>query len=128
MKRVRGPAHKAAITARPSIACALRRDKREHLGSPSRRRSDCALYTGLHPGARQMAFFQDQRPSREPFLNAPAIVFWLIGVLVAAHVGRELLPQPWPQDLLRQFAFNSARYSAAALAASGNPEPGLVDQ
>jgi membrane associated rhomboid family serine protease len=75
-----------------------------------------------------MAFFQDQRPSREPFLNAPAIVFWLIGVLVVAHVGRELLPEPWPEDLLEQFAFIPARYSAAALAARGIPEPGLVDQ
>ena len=75
-----------------------------------------------------MAFFQDQRPSREPFLNAPAIVFWLIGVLVAAHVGRELLPAPWPEDLLVQFAFIPARYSAAPLAAIGIPEPGLVDQ
>jgi membrane associated rhomboid family serine protease len=75
-----------------------------------------------------MAFFQDQRPSREPFLNAPAIVFWLIGLLVAVHVGRELLPAPWPQYLLFQFAFIPARYSAAALAASGIPEPGLVDQ
>ena len=75
-----------------------------------------------------MAFFQDQRPSREPFLNAPAIVFWLIGVLVVAHVGRELLPEPWPRYLLFQFSFIPARYSAAALAASGIPEPGLVDQ
>lgn len=75
-----------------------------------------------------MAFFQDQRPSREPFLNAPAIVFWLIGVLVAAHVVRELLPAPWPQNLLIQFAFIPARYSAAALAASGIPVPGWVDQ
>lgn len=75
-----------------------------------------------------MAFFQDQRPSREPFLNAPAIVFWLIGVLVVAHVGRELLPAPWPQELLSQFAFIPARYSAAALAASGIPQPGLFEQ
>jgi membrane associated rhomboid family serine protease len=75
-----------------------------------------------------MAFFQDQRPSREPFLNAPAIVFWLIGALVAAHVGRELLPAPWPEYLLVQFAFIPARYSATALAASGIPEPGLIDQ
>lgn len=75
-----------------------------------------------------MAFFQDQRPSREPFLNAPAIVFWLIGVLVVAHVGRVVLPEPWPQYLLFQFAFIPARYSEAALAASGIPEPGLVGQ
>jgi len=75
-----------------------------------------------------MAFFQDQRPSREPFLNAPAIVFWLIGILVAAHVIRVMLPSPWPQYLLFQFAFIPARYSEAALAASGIPEPGLAGQ
>jgi membrane associated rhomboid family serine protease len=75
-----------------------------------------------------MAFFQDQRPSREPFLNAPAIVFWLIGVLVAAHVGRVMLPPPWPQYLLFELAFIPARYSEAALAATGIPTPGLAGQ
>jgi membrane associated rhomboid family serine protease len=75
-----------------------------------------------------MAFFQDQRPSREPFLNAPATVFWLIGALVVAHVVRVMLPPPWPEYLLFEFAFIPARYSEAALAASGIPAPGLVDQ
>ena len=75
-----------------------------------------------------MAFFQDQRPSREPFLNAPAIIFWLIGALVAAHVLRVMLPAPWPADLLEEFAFIPARYSAAALATSGIPAPGFVEQ
>lgn len=75
-----------------------------------------------------MAFFQDQRPSREPFLNAPAIVFWLIGVLVVAHVGRVMLPEPWPQNLLFEFAFIPARYSAAVLTANGIPQPGFVEQ
>jgi membrane associated rhomboid family serine protease len=73
-----------------------------------------------------MAFFQDQRPSREPFLNAPATIFWLIGVLVAAHVIRVTLPAPWPQYLLFEFSFIPARYSEAALAASGIPPPGLA--
>jgi membrane associated rhomboid family serine protease len=73
-----------------------------------------------------MAFFQDQRPSREPFLNAPAIIFLLIGVLVAAHVIRVMLPPPWPQYLLFEFAFIPARYSETALAASGIPPPGLA--
>jgi membrane associated rhomboid family serine protease len=75
-----------------------------------------------------MAFFQDQRPSREPFLNAPAIIFWLIGALVVTHVGRVMLPAPWPQYLLFQFAFIPARYSAAALAAMGIPAPGFAGQ
>jgi len=75
-----------------------------------------------------MAFFQDMRPSREPFLNAPATIFWLIGALVAAHVARVMAPAPWPDVLLFEFAFIPARYSEAALAASGIPAPGLVDQ
>jgi len=75
-----------------------------------------------------MAFFQDMRPSREPFLNAPSTIFWLIGVLVAAHVARVLAPPPWPDDLLFEFAFIPARYSEAALAASGIPAPGLAGQ
>ena len=75
-----------------------------------------------------MAFFQDMRPSREPFLNAPATIFWLIGALVAAHVARVLAPPPWPDYLLFEFAFIPARYSEAALAASGSPAPGLVGQ
>jgi len=75
-----------------------------------------------------MAFFQDMRPSREPFLNAPAAIFWLIGALVAAHVGRVMAPSPWPEVLLSEFAFIPARYSEAALAASGIPAPGLAGQ
>ena len=75
-----------------------------------------------------MAFFQDQRPSREPFLNAPATIFWLIGVLVAAHVIRVMLPAPWPRYLLFEFAFIPARYSEAALTAGGIPAPGLAGQ
>jgi membrane associated rhomboid family serine protease len=75
-----------------------------------------------------MAFFQDQRPSREPFLNAPATIFWLIGALVAAHVVRVMLPAPWPENLLFEFAFIPARYSEAALATSGIPAPGFVEQ
>jgi len=75
-----------------------------------------------------MAFFQDMRPSREPFLNAPATIFWLIGVLVAAHVARVMAPPPWPEYLLFEFALIPARYSAAALAASGIPVPGLAGQ
>lgn len=75
-----------------------------------------------------MAFFQDMRPSREPFLNAPAVVFWLIGLLVLAHVGRVLAPPPLPEFLLFEFSFIPARYSEAALAASGLPAPGTIGQ
>ena len=62
-----------------------------------------------------MAFFQDMRPSREPFLNAPAIVFWLIGVIVVAHVARVMAPSTWPEDLLLAFGFIPAHYSEAAI-------------
>lgn len=75
-----------------------------------------------------MAFFQDMRPSREPFLNAPATIFWLIAVLVGAHVARVMAPEPWPQFLLFEFAFIPARYSEAAIAASGMPVPNLAGQ
>jgi membrane associated rhomboid family serine protease len=75
-----------------------------------------------------MAFFQDMRPSREPFLNAPASIFWLIGVLVLAHVARVMAPPPLPEVLLFDFAFIPARYSATAIAASGIPEPGLIGE
>src|SRR5258705_8255 len=33
-----------------------------------------------------MAFLQDNRPSREPFLNAPPTVLWPIGFLLAIHL------------------------------------------
>jgi len=75
-----------------------------------------------------MAFFQDMRPSREPFLNAPATIFWLIGALVAAHVGRVMAPSPWPQYLLFEFAFIPARYSEPALVASGIRAPSFTEQ
>ena len=75
-----------------------------------------------------MAFFQDMRPSREPFLNAPATIFWLIGALAAVHIGRVMAPSPWPQYLLFKFAFIPARYSEAALVASGIPTPSFTEQ
>lgn len=60
-----------------------------------------------------MAFFQDMRPAREPFLNAPATVLWLIGVLLAAHFARVLAPPPWPDTIVHHYAFIPARYSGA---------------
>src|SRR5262245_43570897 len=75
-----------------------------------------------------MAFLQDQRPSREPFLNAPATIFWLIGVLVATHVVRVSLPSSWSDYPVFECSFIPARYSEAALAATGLPAPGFVEQ
>ena len=58
-----------------------------------------------------MAFLQDSRPPREPFLIAPASVLWLIGVILAAHVGRIVLPGDWPDFILNAVAFIPARYA-----------------
>lgn len=75
-----------------------------------------------------MAFFQQARPSREPFLNAPASVLWLIAVLLAAHAGRALAPAALSTEIVTQYAFIPAVYSPAALAAAGLPPVGLGDQ
>ena len=60
-----------------------------------------------------MAFFQDTGPSREPFLNAPASVVWLIGIILVAHVGRVLLPATTADDILVSFAFIPADFEQA---------------
>lgn len=69
-----------------------------------------------------MAFFQDSQPARQPFLNAPAAVLWLIGALLAAHAVREMLPGDLSREVLDQFAFIPARYSGGIAA------PGLLEQ
>jgi membrane associated rhomboid family serine protease len=74
-----------------------------------------------------MVFFQENRRSREPFLNAPATVLWLIGAIVAAHVLRVLLPDPWPDAIILQFGFIPVRYAgAAAAAAAGLGQTGVL--
>ena len=66
-----------------------------------------------------MAFFQETRPAREPFLNAPASVLWLIAGLLAAHGARALAPEAIGNRILTTYAFVPARYSNEALAAQG---------
>jgi membrane associated rhomboid family serine protease len=61
-----------------------------------------------------MAFLQSA-PPREPFLQAPASVIWLIGVLVVAHVARVAAPAPWPDTILSDYAFIPARYGTGDL-------------
>lgn len=56
-----------------------------------------------------MAFFQENRAAREPFLNAPPVVLWLIALLLATHVARILLPSVLSDDLLERYAFIPAR-------------------
>jgi membrane associated rhomboid family serine protease len=68
----------------------------------------------------EMAFLQDNRPSREPFLNAPPTVLWLIGLLLATHVMRVFLSGSLPDDILVEYALTPARY-AAVLAGSVPP-------
>lgn len=56
-----------------------------------------------------MAFLRSQ-PPRQPFLQAPASVLWLIAVLVAVHVTLVLLPENVSDDIYMRFAFLPARY------------------
>jgi membrane associated rhomboid family serine protease len=72
-----------------------------------------------------MAFVQDNRPARAPLLNAPPVVLWLIGLLVAAHVLRVVLPDGLPDDILENYAFIPARFSAAV--AQGLPRGEFIN-
>jgi membrane associated rhomboid family serine protease len=60
----------------------------------------------------EMAFLQDTRPSRAPLLNAPPIVLWLIGLLLATHALRVFLPGSLPEDILVEYSLTPARYAA----------------
>jgi len=60
-----------------------------------------------------MAFFQETRPAREPFLRVPATVTALIAILVLFHIARVFAPGDWPQRILVQYAFDPAIYSPA---------------
>jgi membrane associated rhomboid family serine protease len=62
-----------------------------------------------------MAFLQS-KPPREPFLQAPASVLWLIAVLVMAHIARIAAPAPLPDAILNDYAFIPARYGTGDLA------------
>jgi membrane associated rhomboid family serine protease len=68
-----------------------------------------------------MAFLQDNRPAREPFLNAPPTVLWLIAALVGFHIVRVLLPGTSSEDVLIGYALTPAKY-AAALARGVGPD------
>ena len=71
-----------------------------------------------------MAFFQDQPRSRQPFLNAPPTVLWLIGVLLVAHVLRIMLPGSGPDDVLQNYALIPVRYAEAF--SQGLPANGVL--
>ncbi|MEI9991780.1 MAG: rhomboid family intramembrane serine protease [Rhizomicrobium sp.] len=74
-----------------------------------------------------MAFFQETRPTREPFLRVPASVLVLIGVLVLAHVARVLAPAAVSDAVLNLFALDPVIYSASALKALGAQMPSLIE-
>jgi membrane associated rhomboid family serine protease len=74
-----------------------------------------------------MAFFQETRSAREPFLRAPLAVFALIAVIVAAHVARVLLPETVSDQVLEAGALIPARFDAALWAQTGNPPVSLWD-
>jgi|SRR5579871_1472007 len=72
-----------------------------------------------------MAFFVETKPSREPFLRAPASVIGLIAVLVAAHVARVFSPSAVSDQILNNYALVPARYSARYLVAH-HADPGTL--
>ena len=61
-----------------------------------------------------MAFFEEDPQARQPFLNAPASVLWLIAIFLAAHVARVSLPGDWPDRIVEQYALIPANYALAA--------------
>src|SRR5262249_46588775 len=78
-------------------------------------------------GRGAMSFFHEgQRPAREPILNAPASVLWLIAALLALHVARVMAPGNWPDNLVYEYGFIPARYSAGLLTVAGGS--GLAQQ
>lgn len=58
-----------------------------------------------------MTFVPNRRSVRQPLLNAPPIVLWLIAALLACHAIRIWLPGELPDATLEHFAFIPARYA-----------------
>jgi membrane associated rhomboid family serine protease len=72
---------------------------------------------------------QDDTPrKREPFLNVPASVVVLIGLLAAAHAARVLSPAAVSDRILSDYALNPVAYSARALQALGVEMPSLSER
>lgn len=72
-----------------------------------------------------MAFLQSD-PPRQPVFQAPAIVFWLIGALAAAHTARGLLPERQAEEIVRIYGVWPARYSPAFLESHNIYDAGTV--
>lgn len=56
-----------------------------------------------------MAFFQSSPSSKEPFLNAPSTVLWLIVLILATHALRAQLSDQLAGNIIVDFAFIPAR-------------------
>src|SRR5262245_46076126 len=66
--------------------------------------------------ARQPSPHMPEQPRRERMLNVPAVVVWLLAVLVIVHAVIMLLLTPeQTTEFLLLFAFIPARYDASVL-------------
>src|ERR1700761_4411253 len=72
-----------------------------------------------------MAFLLPHEP-RQPVFRAPVVVLSLLAFLIAAHVGRSLLPAGASDDMLFRFAFIPARLAPALLSQHGMAVPGAL--
>ena len=68
------------------------------------------------PSGRPTDHVPDQDPSRTsggnpPVLNAPPVVLWLVGLTVAVHLARILLPDTAQFELFQRLGFIAARYA-----------------
>ncbi len=57
--------------------------------------------------------------SREPMFNAPAVVVWVLGVLVLVHAGLWMLPEPQWAEAIEALALIPSRYTGEADAIYG---------
>jgi len=60
-----------------------------------------------------MAYFQEGRPAREPFLRAPASVVVLIAIVALAHIARVLAPAAVSERILNGYALDPAIFTQA---------------
>lgn len=74
-----------------------------------------------------MAFLQEPHPAHQPMLRVPLIVVATIAVLMLAYLGWAFAPANIADQILADFAFWPARYSAHYLAAHGAAHQSLFD-
>ncbi len=74
-----------------------------------------------------MAYFQEAKPSREPFIASPVVVLGLIAVILVAHVVRLLVPDAVSEQMLQIGALIPARYVPEVWAAQGGGPVSIWD-